>query len=483
MKYPEELIDISSESLCVGCFYNKPSLFDEYAEQIFPKYDFTDSAARWLYMLMRDCYLSTGKLTDVGINIYVSQLDDEDKQQFKEFGGIQALRRLGAVAEESVADFQNILNKIKTYNVLRALYSKHIDVTFYLNKLKERNPDAIIKTYENLLTQIALYAEGVDEITSLAAGAAEYIEKLNENPDVGYQIPLPIVNSFIRGLRKGSITCFAAGTNTGKSRLITNILTHTSVRNNVKSFLLSTEMDKEEMQMQFVVSVANNILAKHDDDYIDESDLAKGLLNEKQKKLLDRSVKYFEEHSQVDFLCSNIYDFNTIKNLIKREALKGAKLIVIDVLKPYRSAEDQRGLQEWQSMTLTVERLRELAKEYDLAIVFTGQLKSESIDSGDLNISSLANATHIAHNLDCLIMFRNINNVEKQKFAVRIEMPDNPLNGVTQNLNARENYWLMKIVKNRSGENDIETVVRTDKGKIIFQELGWLMRIKKEKNT
>lgn len=472
------VVDIASEGLCIGYLYNHPNAIEEYGEKIFPKYDFTDETIRFLYQILLDCWYQQGKVNETAINVYATTLSEEDKRKFNDIGGCNAFRRFGNVAETSVDNFEKILNRLKVYNTLRALQVKNINVLPYIEKFKDTTSDYVLKVYETALNQIAIYSEGANTPKNISTGIREYIEQLKKCPDVGYDTSFDMVDYYIRGIRPKKMLCIAAGTNQGKTRILTKILTHTSIKNETKAFLISTEQTDEEMKLQFTTSIYNNILCKDCSEYIEESDIAKGLLNEQQQEKLNIATQYFEKNSKIDFLCTSVYDLVTLKKLIKQQKLKNdCKIVVIDVMKPWRNKQQMgTNLSEWQIYSTAVEELRNLAIELNIAIIITSQLTPQSLVSGELELSSLAIGTHISFVLDTVMMFRTMKLNELQKFKVKLQQKENSFNGSIQTFDLSKTYMICKIVKNRGGEAGIELVLEVDKGQCKFKELGRLIR-------
>ena len=277
-------------------------------------------------------------------------------------------------------------------------------------------------------------------------------------------------------LRGGTCGAIASCTNMGKSRIVTRILTETSIKNGVRATLISTEMQRDEMQLQFVVCVNNNIIATHPDEIIEEGDIAKGLLSARQKQSLAKALDYVEEHSKIAFICTNIYDTATLKKLYKQEAMKGSKIIVTDVFKAQRNSGAEKGLSEWQALSLSAEILKQMSIELNICVLFTLQLNSSVLQTGELNYASLALATHIAFVLDYLFAFREITWQEKTKNQIKLHKADGVFNGELCDFDKNKSYFLCKLIKNRAGQNGVETIMEADRGRLLFSELGYLSR-------
>ena len=358
---------------------------------------------------------------------------------------------------------------------MRSLQGIDIDVTPYLEKFKDKTPEYITSVYEQALTKISLYNQGADSPELLNKDIRNFTEEMRTTPDIGIPLPLPIISTSIRGLKKGTITGLFAHTNKGKTRLLTNILTDISVKNKIRTMFISTEQTDKEMKLQYLTSIWNNIIAKNEDEEIEETTLATMELNERNEEILEKTINYFEHNCELYFKCVSSYDLATIKRYMKLAALKGCELVCIDVLKPCRQRANSK-LSEWQEFSATVEAVRNLALELNLAVIFTAHLNTQSSTSGELDISSIANGTQIAFVVDVCLMFRDITLEEKMKYSVCLQKPNNPFNGAMQALMIEKNYMLAKVVKNRFGRAGDEIVLEVEKGKNKFAELGFLSK-------
>lgn len=428
-----------------------------------------------MYEILDGCYVTQGKVNDIALNVYTTQLPESKRQQFNDIGGLKTLKRFGRIAEQSTNETPKIITSLKTYSTLRHLQSKNINIEPYLDKFVEQDSEYILNVYQQALTQIGLYTQGEKSPNRLNKGIREYVADLRTNPDVGIPFPLPIVSTYTRGLHKGSITGLMAHTNKGKTRLLTDILTDISVKNKIRTMFISTEQTEKEMKLQYLTSIWNNIIAKTPEDEIEESHLATMELTPKEEELLEQTTAYFEENCELFFECVSKYDLPTLTRYLKMAALMGCEIVCIDVLKPCRINNTGK-YNEWQEFAATVEALRNLALELQLAVLFTAHLNTSSIESGSLEISSIANGTQIAFVCDVVLMFRDITMEEKLKSSVKITTPDSPFNGEYQALDADKNHMLCKITKNRYGSAGGEIVLEVEKGKNKFRELGFFNR-------
>lgn len=460
--------------------YSKPELLLEYQERIYPKYDFYDKTCRFLYEILNNCYIKQGKINDIALNIYTQGLDEQKKQFYEELGGTPIYAKFARIAKDSVKDFPKIFTSLKSYATLRHLQSKNIDITPYLDKFKDQPPDFILNVYEQALAKIGLYTQGEEAPALLNKNIRTFVSDMRENPDVGIPFPLPIVSTYTRGLKKGTVTGLFAHTNKGKTRLLTDILTDISIKNKVRTMFISTEQTEKEMKLQYLTSIWNNIIATSPDEEIEETTLATMDLTDEQEKMLEQTTTYFEENCDLYFKCVSMYDLSTLKRYMKLAHLKGCELVCIDVLKPCRQNNTNK-YSEWQEFPATVEAIRNMALELNLAVLFTAHLSTQSSQNTDLDTSSIANGTQIAFVCDVCLMFRDITLEEKMKYQYRLQIPDHNLNGENQAFMIAKNYMSCKITKNRFGRAGDEIVLEVEKGKNKFKELGFFTRTKPKK--
>lgn len=461
-----ELIDIKSESLSIGYLYNDPKLFDSYGEKINPSLDYGNESTKFLYRLLYDCYLEQGKLTETAIKVFVDGKSSSYKTTFKDIGGIETLEKMRTIAVESINDLEPVYNKLKTYYVFRELNRNGIDVEKYYDSFKNEEPDFILENYEKLINSVSLNLKGVHNPENLGKNMVEFVEELQEHPDVGIELPYNLLNRYLRGLRPRTVNCIAAHTNRGKTRILTDILTHTSVFGNHKATLISTEMTEQEMKLQFLTSVYNKLFSGTE--VINESIIATNNTTQLEKENLVKAAQFFEENCKIDFICINIYDYETLKRYIKQSDMKGTEIVAIDVLKPMRSGK-QQVLQEWQQYPRTVEQLKELMIALDMTLLFTAQLTTQSVNERELDINNIANGTQISHVLDALLIYRDLSYKELESTSY---IPYGCDENDSIPFDTTKHYMICKIAKNRGGMNGVELAMEVDRGAVFFNELG-----------
>ena len=468
-----DFIDDNSESLAIGMLYSDPTLFDKFGDKINPVLDFALEDTRFLYRMLYDCYISKGKINETAIKVFLDEKDKSYQKQFQEIGDFELLNRLVEVSIDSTSTFDPIYTRLKTYYAMRELEDQGIDVGKYFDAFKDKSPEFLIENYERFLNRVSLNLKGIESAENLGNGMKDFVEELQKHPDVGIDLPHDLLNRYLRGLRRRTVNCIAAHTNRGKTRIVTDILMHTSVFHDHRALLISTEMTKEEMKLQFLTSTYNHLF--QNDEHLQESTIATNNVTDDEKDKLIDAANYFEDHCHVDFVCVNIYDFETLRRYIKQAEMNGVELVVIDVLKPMRSADQVAQLQEWQQYPRTVELLKDLMIELDISLLFTAQLTTQSVNDKDLDINNIANGTQISHVLDSLLIFRDVqySELENSSYIPKGNKEEDALP-----FDTHKRYMVCKIAKNRSGMAGAELVYEVNRGAVTFDELGMYVRNK-----
>lgn len=467
--------DLAIESLVVGFIFRKPDLLNEYMELISPEYDFTDFGLCFLYRLVVDTFMNHDVMNETSLNIQVSKMDDESQILYKKMGGYKVYQRLSNVSEVQ-EDFKKIYEKLKVYNLLRELQRKGFNVEKHIDKLKDKSPDQILKAYEMQLTKVGSYIKGIQDSVQIGQGMLDFYENLKKEPDIGIEIPFPIVNRLARGWRTSKIYASGMHSGMGKSREVAYMLTFTSIVGQEPALIGVNEQDEQEWRMMLLTSVANNVFASKYGVYVDEDEIAMGQCTDKKDEMVKEAAKFIEDRSKISFLEMNVYDFDSLKIVFKKHKLRGIKHVVIDTFKPFRG--ESQGMVDWLAFVSTSEKLKRIIGSekkggLNIALWITLQLTDESLISKILSSMSIASGKQVKHNLDFLKMSRMLDWKDKEKIKVKLEMPDNPFNGQIQSLDKHKDYYLTFVDKNRGGKDHRYIISEVDKGKVIFKELGW----------
>ncbi|MBE6614187.1 MAG: hypothetical protein E7631_02650 [Ruminococcaceae bacterium] len=167
---------------------------------------------------------------------------------------------------------------------------------------------------------------------------------------------------------------------------------------------------------------------------------------------------------------SDDYSIERIRMEIRTAKKKGCRVVAYDTLKSCGSAE-------WGELQQTATELSEVIKSDPDSItgLATFQLTDDTVykNPEDLNSNNIANAKHIMHVTDNMLMFKMIN---PQEFCVKIQEPSGAEKRIS--IPKDTNVAAFKIVKNRNGAGkDVLFGVQTNLDYNVWHPLGTLCRI------
>ncbi|MGE5438011.1 MAG: DNA helicase [Syntrophothermus sp.] len=475
----EIIQDISVEGIVVGMIFRKPSLLNEYSTLITPEYDFSDNSTRFVYNLILYVFCNGDIVNETSLNVAVSKMDEGSQRFYKKIGGFNLVKRLETVSKIS-EDFKHYYERLKAYNVLRQLDNKGFSVRKNLNMLKEKNYEQIIKAYESQLTKISGCIQGVNDSIRLGNDIIDIYENLKNTPQIGIDIPFPIINSFMRGFSQGTFNAIALHSGYGKSRMIAFIIAYTSIINQIPMLLMINEQEKLEIDLMILTCIANNVYGKKYGITINESTIALGKCNYEENNMVLEAAKFIKERSKIQFLEIQNWSFDSLKLILRQHKLRGIDYAIVDTFKAMRS-NAIHGVPEWLQFAYTAEQLKSIIGSEAkgglyMGLLVTMQLTDESLQTKVLNSTSIANSKQIKHSLDYLQMSRILDYRDKEKYKVKINIPNNPFNGQIQDLDMNKTYYLTFIDKNRRGKDKVNLIFEVSKGEMIFKELGYAVK-------
>ena len=471
--------DISTESLVIGSFYKDPTLLLEYDELIYPEWDFTNEDLRFLFNLIRHCYLmNINNINEIVIKIETEKNDDW-KKQYKKIDGYKTIVRL--IDKANIEDFPQYYRELKRYNLLRELERKNFPIRDKLEKFKKGDPEDIYKYFDFNLADTFKHYQGIQDSIILGKNMREKLRLWKEEPDVGTQIPYFITNNLIRGWRLNCLNGTGMHSGFGKSRWVSRIAFDMALKQSVPVLILVNEDDEEVWNAIYLTSVVNNYFVFDKKNYINETKIVTGNLTKEEFAICDKAAEWIEKNSKVYFQETQIYDYDTLRRILKVHKLKGVSHFIYDTFKPFR---DTKG-STWEAFVQTSEMLKQLCGSkrkggLDLAGWITFQLTDNSQFDRILNSTSVASAKNIKHNLNFMSMYRVLSYAEKQSMKVKIALPDHPFYQEILPLDLDKEYYIGFVDKNKQGKDKVKIIMEVQKGEVVFNEIGYAIFPSKE---
>lgn len=497
--YPKQLSNIELERTFIGLLLENPKLIAKY------------------YFLFEICMFEDPEM----LNIYKSVLYNEGAKYSSE----KAKNRFNFSKDtEAVYELKNQLikevknkdyNIEKIYNELRKL--------FIIRKAYIETPEKNIQDKIVEITEYELYDKmSSEEVEStieqvkvtqkfkqsvLSDDLVEFLESGENELANGLDYPFPIITEVFKGIRKGETMAFAMPSNSGKSRLTTNLAAYTALVHKKKVLVISNEMSEEKMKLCLITTIINNpeIQKIHGQDVkVSEGELLEFKFrpdNKKDAKLDENGYILKEEgETQKQFvkrLSSISSDFNKvikaiewaskqIKNSIyfinitdhTNDELK--KVIINYYYKEHieyvfydtlKTDTDNIGNPEEIKKTATI--LSNLAQNFNIFICSSLQLSESQTSPINLNVNDLAVSRTVKEVLDTLCLFKQISRDNLDEYEYSLKEVDTKFFNIEKSENPDVRYYACVVDKNRAGAKP-KLVFRLNLAYNSWVELGYL---------
>lgn len=492
----------------MGSIYKKPDLFVEHGHNIRSKYDFYDEATKFFYDNAEILYQERSQTFNRSvISTYMAE-NNERLTLYKKYGGWKTIEKWIELA--ITENFQSYYDVLKKYSLLRE-YQRN---GFNIDKIVE-HPKFEMLTAMDIYRLIRSKADRIhtviltnEESEILNSNIRTTLLHCMETPDLGLQLPFPVMNDITRGMKKKSVMAVGMLSNAGKSRYMTKLIAYITLVLKEKVFVLVNEMTVEELRYALITTVINNVefqqlhglkLKKQ------EKELTLGLYKDNKGEFIypkkdewgdmaesieeytarvaensDEFVKimkvadWIEDETQ-ELICvkdvSSAYDDKTLEFEIRKANLtQGIGYFFYDTFK-----NDIATTGDWAAMKVTATKLTELAKQLNMFGYLSIQLTDDAnfIKPDELTSSNIANCKAIKHVLHTLFLFKEISKQEFTRYGY-ITNSDWGTNTV-HNLDAEKRYYCCVTDKNRFGQR-CKLLFEVDLNLNTWTELGQLVR-------
>ncbi len=420
-------VDLPSIVQVIGSIYNNPGLLDAEDKYIFCEDDFTEEFHKILFGSIYNLHMLGAKeITPSAIEDYLNQRPKK-LAVYKTNKGAEYLLKIAK--ETQLAAFDYYYKRMKKMTLMR-MYNQcaGMDMSWLYDvdnimdmKKKQAQEDWLDNTpiediadlIDRKITDIRLkYVDDADGgATAAGDGALALLERLKENPEIGYPLFGSIVNTITRGARLKKFYLRSAATGVGKTRSmiadacsiacdeIYDPLQKQWVNMGTKEpvLFIATEQDLEEIQTMMIAFLSD----------VDEQHILDGeyLVGEWERvkyaaQLLERCPLYVEQLPD--------FSLKDIENAIKREQREHeVKYVFFDyihssmkILGEVSSKTGVKGLREDNILFMISIRLKDLCNEYGIFIMTATQLNGDwkTADTYDQNL--LRGAKAIADKAD-----------------------------------------------------------------------------------
>jgi hypothetical protein len=500
--------NIQNEILLVGCFYKNPDLYVSWGQYIRSKYDFDDEVTKFYYDNFELMYKTfTQTIDEMKVNTFMSQ-DKDRLGTYKKFGGFKTISQWIVLTD--IDDFKNYFNIVKKYSLVREYGRNGYPVQKIMEhkKFNEMTAQDIYKIIRAKADKINTIILANEESVVLNENNEHLIGQYLIKPQMGLEIPWPLINEMFRGCRLGKVVFNGFLSNEGKTRNLMKLIAFITLIKKEKFLLLSNEMDEDDLRSCLITTVINNkefkelhgvdiykpekelvlgqyrddngnFILRHVDDWGDFIESEDEFIERVQKKSPEykkiieigkwidskKDKQIFFKDVGMDY-SDQLLEFEYRKHYI----VHGVKYAGYDTLKGY-------GTDDWQTVKQTATKLKELMKEIRMFLWAVFQLTDDTVftDIFQLSSNNIANAKQIKHIADMMIIGKRIPKEDYSKYQY-VNCNNSWGNPISLPLDFNKKYMAWKIEKNRGGSKDIIPLYEMDLDLNTWIEIGYLIK-------
>ena len=420
-------VDKTAMNQIIGCVMNNPKLLDEDDKYIFSKEDFSDEIHQIIFGTIYNLHALGSK------DISLAAIEDYLKQRPKKLAtytankGAEFILKCSENAQPT--SFNYYYNRLKKMTLFRGyneiagmdltwLYD--IDNIFDPKKKQEQEDFIDNKSLDELADIIddkimsvrSMYVDNASECGVQAGeGIDELLEDLKENPEIGYPLFGPYINTVVRGARLKKFYLRSAATGVGKTRsMIADACSigcsqMYDVRENKwiaigkaePTLYIATEQELSEIQTMMVA-----FLSGVNEEHIVTGEYLPGEWERVKKgaMLLKQGQIYFE--ALPDFSLKDIE--NTIKRNVRERKVKYVfhdyLHTSMKILEEITKRSGGVRLREDNILFMISIRLKDICNQYGIFILTATQLNGDYVEAKEYDQNLLRGAKAIADKID-----------------------------------------------------------------------------------
>lgn len=409
----------------IGNIYNNPNLLDN-EKYTFYEEDFPNEFHKIIFGTIFNLHAMGAK------EINLTTIEDYLYNRPKSYGiyqtnkGAEYLQKISSEVQLSTFDYY--YNRVKKFTLLREYDKVGLDLKWLYDPdnildakkkqaqedwLDNTSLDTIADTIDKRITEIKLkYVDGTDEeYVQAGNNIDDLIERLQKNPEIGYPLYGPLVNTVTRGARLKKLYLRSAATGVGKTRAmiadacniacdqIYNLETKQWDVNGTKepTLFITTEQEVDEIQTMMLAFLSG----------VNESNI---IYNKYEPGELERVKQAAKLIKNSPLHIKRLPDFSLqdIENAIKFGIHEwGVRYVFFDylhtslkILGEVSSKAGIKGLREDNVLFMIAIRLKDICNEYGVFIMTATQLNSEYTTAQQYDQNLLRGAKSIADKID-----------------------------------------------------------------------------------
>lgn len=422
-KYPEELLTnrINIESCVIACIWKDVLLIDE--SNLSSK-DFVTVDGRYYYSLAS--HLRKKNLNVLDEVAVTANLTEEMTDAWTERGGWRTIENVVDVVDTS--NFATYMDDLYKGNIILGL---HRDGFNLLTQIEERgkkyrpidlfakmNSEQIIDWYEARLTAAGTgYSSRVLEEEEIDFDD-EFLEDCSEGCGEGIPFDyagidevdgepvscLPFLSKQVNGMALAGSNCIAAHSGVGKSTISIPILMGL-MHQGKKVLVISNEEKVKRFKIKFLCWVVYKYFKYYG---VTRKKLLTGELTKEDKDIIKKAQEYWRANfkGSIRFISIPDSDMSLVKKKTREAVLRyGYDVLFYDTLK--YSFDDSQS-KEYLSLIRDSRDLDEMAKKYNITVIYSLQLALSSLGKLWLDASCLSMSKAVKEVQENLFLLRNV---------------------------------------------------------------------------
>jgi len=448
--------DVPACMQVIGDVFINPSLLDLEEKYKFHEEDFAQEFHRILFGSIYNLHQLGAK--QISIEDIEKYLEQRPKKYaiYKVNKGSEYLENIKDMCQ--LAAFDYYYNRMKKMTLLR-MYNKNVgmDLSWLYdpdNILDAKKKEAQETWFDNTpINEIAnTINDKIDEIKAkyidnsedgviqAGDGALALLERLKNNPEIGYPLYGKLVNAVHRGARLKKFYLRSAATGVGKTRSmiadacaiacnkIYNLETKQWEDNGTRepTQFITTEQEEDEIQTMMIA-----FLSGVNEDHILENTYTEGEWERVSEAaaILSKSPLYIKKLP--DFSLQDIE--NTIKFGIRQYDVRYVFMDYIHssmkILSEISSKAGVKGLREDNILFMISVRIKDLCNQYGVFVMSATQLNADYVSAQQYDQNLLRGAKAIADKIDCGMIMLQTSQDDRESLknivnSMGIEMPD-----------------------------------------------------------
>lgn len=388
----------------IGCLINEPSLLLDPKVYIDEQLDFTEKMHRLVYGAIYNLFKNMNNISPIDIDNYLSNYS-VNYEYYRNANGLQYLNDASEFAQPE--NFYYYYNRFKKLSLLRYFKSQGYSVKEIYdediqspkkeiemeNKFNEMTLNDIFNFFKGKIDSIEKKYRSKHTDRSIIAyeNIEDIVNSFKQNPEVGLPLYNDIMNTIVRGQRKGKFYLSSSSSGVGKSRSMCGEMCHLVypfrynktakrwIQNGFskKALFILTEMEPDEIQTMIPAYLAD----------VNEDHILQGMYEDDEENRVNCAIEIMKAFPY--FYIEQVPNPNIaqLQSLIRFYVQNyEVEYVFFDyIFSSSEMLEERRdlGLRTDETLLLLSNGLKEIATECNIYIRSATQLNASALDTSD----------------------------------------------------------------------------------------------------